>query len=496
MERAGYMRYIGTLPPTLLAEAVYGAAMRIALCFICAILCLSSPLAAQSLAIPAPAPIAAPPASPLPTLAASQAAGQPLQATLTQIFATVPQFASINATVETGVVTLTGKVSTPDARKGAQAVAERFEGVVYVMNAIRLETEVESRLEPVLQRFRELYTRGMESLPVLSLAVGVLVLFALLGRVFRRWGWPYSRLTGNPLLRGLMAQAVGLAMVLFGLLLALDLLGLTPFIGAIAGAAGIFGIALGFAFRDVVENYLAGILLSVRSPFSFKDWIEVAGHQGSVVRLTTRELVLLTLENNHIRLPNAQVFKAVIINYTRNPIRGFSVMVGVGVEERLERVQQVGTDALAAMPGVVTDPRPVMRVEQLGDFSVSVRFRAWVNQEHHDFLKVQSEAVRRLKTALDAADVDMPFPVYNLINLPVEAVPAAFLPPAMASARSQREAEVALPVGSLVQTAAAVLPKDEDPVDVERDSFLDEQIAQETATADEPNLLDEYTTRA
>ena len=163
------------------------------------------------------------------------------------------------------------------------------------------------------------------------------------------------------------------------------------------------------------------MLLSIQQPFNVNDVVEVGDHQGRVVRLTAREVVLLTFEGNHVRLPNATVFKSVTVNYTRNPRRLFCFDVGVGVQEDLVAVTRLGIDTLDAMNGVLPEPGPFARIEALGDFAVIVRFHGWVNQRDADFFKVQSEAIRLVKTAFDEAGIDMPEPTQRILTRRMEA---------------------------------------------------------------------------
>ncbi len=114
------------------------------------------------------------------------------------------------------------------------------------------------------------------------------------------------------------------------------------------------------------------------------------------------------------RIPNADVYKGVILNYTRNPQRRFSFGVGVGVNEDLQRAQQLGVAVLQFMDGVQDQPPPMALVEELGESNVLVRFFGWVDQTTHNFIKVKSEAIRQVKKALDDAGIDMPEPIYRV----------------------------------------------------------------------------------
>lgn len=232
-------------------------------------------------------------------------------------------------------------------------------------------------------RLREIWRR----VPLYGIAVGLVIGFAVLARLLGEWTFPFRAFSRSPLIRGILAQVTATVVFLFGVLAALELLDAAALVGAVLGAAGVLGLAIGFAFRDIAENYLASLLLGLRRPFAADDHVVIDTQEGMVVRLTTRETILLSLEGNHIRLPNAMVYKSVIVNYTRNPLRRFDLTVGIGNGEELARAQRIGVEALRDVRGVVADPGPFARVEALGDSSVEVRFFGWVDQREADWFK-------------------------------------------------------------------------------------------------------------
>ena len=154
--------------------------------------------------------------------------------------------------------------------------------------------------------------------------------------------------------------------------------------------------------------------MSLRQPFSPRDHVVIDGNEGVVVSMTSRATILMTLDGNHLRLPNALVFRSVTLNYTRNPSRRFEFDVGIGVGEDLVTAQLIGTAELSHLPGVMQTPPPRAYIAALGDSNVQVRFLGWVDQRSHDFLMVRSEAIRTVKLALEAADMDMPEPIYRV----------------------------------------------------------------------------------
>ena len=134
--------------------------------------------------------------------------------------------------------------------------------------------------------------------------------------------------TGNILLRSVLGSVIAVLIVIGGILAALHLLGMTEAVLSFLGLAGVVTLAVGFAFRDFAENFIASVMLGVR-PFRVGDYIEVAGKAGVVRSLNTRTTVLVTLDGSHVHIPNAMIFKEIVQNKTASTsVRGsFDVVV-------------------------------------------------------------------------------------------------------------------------------------------------------------------------
>ncbi len=192
------------------------------------------------------------------------------------------------------------------------------------------------------------------------------------------------------------------------------MLGATALLGAVLGGAGVIGIALGFAVRDTVDNYVSSLMLSLRQPFRANDHVVIEGNEGRVVRLTSRATILMTLDGNHLRIPNSIVFKAVILNYTRNPERRFQFDLGVDADDNPVDGMAVGLEAVNALLFVLDRPKANAIIQDVGDSNIVLRFFGWVDQTHTDFLKGRSLAIKAAKTALEDAGFALPEPIYRL----------------------------------------------------------------------------------
>lgn len=325
-----------------------------------------------------------------------------------------PALAEVRVDAAGSVVQLTGEVISEEARTLAATLAGAVEGVIEVDNQLRLSLEVGSRLNDAWQQVKLKMLRLLAATPLLAIAIAIIALASWLG------GWIGRRLhllklgSRNPYLQGLLGQAVRIVVFVAGVLVALDVLGATALVGAVLGSAGVMGIVIGFAFRDLAENQLAGVLLSLRRPFEPGDLIELEGFEGIVVTLNSRATILMTRDGNHVRLPNAMVFKSAMFNYTRNPKRRLTFELGVGNSEDLSEAQRIAIEKLSTMRAVLVDPPPRALIKEAGDSSVIMGFYAWIDQRETDYYKARSEAIRLVKAALEDAGMDLPEPIYRM----------------------------------------------------------------------------------
>jgi small conductance mechanosensitive channel len=393
------------------------------------------------------------------------------------VFAQVEELQKLEVRVQSGVVTLSGEIASARTRDEALALVRRTEGVVMVVDRLTETAAVAAKLSPAIAKLRELGKTATAKLPLIAISVVIVVLFWMLANFLHsRRGW-LRRSRISSLGQTLVRRLIRIAVIGIGLVVALEVLDATAIVGTVLGAAGLAGLAIGFAFKNILENYLSGILLSTRNPFEIGDVIEINSRIGKVALLTARDTVLVTMDGNHLRIPNSIVINSELINFTRNPRRRFDFSVGVSVNLDLSDARRIGLEALAGNSGVLTDPKPIALVDNLGDSTVSLKFIAWMDQTRHDFLKTRSESIRMVKEAFDAAGVEMPEPIYRVFLRNPDA-PAGGEDPGKPgkSAPAQAGAKSA-PAGKAIES------------DLAADRTIDEQVAEEQRISDEPNLL-------
>ena len=234
---------------------------------------------------------------------------------------------------------------------------------------------------------------------------GLPIVFAL-SRWVRRFG--ASRIGPQVgLVSGKLVFYVGLATLTVTTMIELGF-SLTPLLGA----AGVLGIALGFASQTSVSNIIAGLFVLAERPFVVDDLIEVDAIRGRVLSVDTMSVKLRTLDNRFVRIPNETVIKSVVVNLTRFPIRRLDVRIGVAYREDPERVRRVLFEIAEANPIALMEPEPLVIFEGFGESSLDLLFAVWTTQDNWLSLKnsIQEDIWRRF----EAEGIEIPFPHRSL----------------------------------------------------------------------------------
>ncbi|WP_201598496.1 mechanosensitive ion channel family protein [Psychrobacter vallis] len=330
------------------------------------------------------------------------------------IFSEIEGLQAVNVSVTQGVVTLTGE--TPNEKKAQQAInlTNRLTDVVTVEDRIDRTLDVQDNVTTVYQGLMVQAKTLIKALPLLLVGLVIFALVTWFGSWLSNRKKMWQRLTPNPFVAELLSQTVKVIFIIFGLILALSLIGAETILGTLLGGAGVIGIAVGFAVKDTIENYIASLMLSIRQPFRARDHIVINGQEGIVVRLTSRATILMTLDGNQLRIPNAEVFKGTILNYTKNPERRFTFELGVDTNDDPLAAIKVGIDAIHTLEFVLDEPKASAAITNVGDSNIILEFQIWVDQSKTDFGKARSIAIRETKHALENAGFSLPEPIYRL----------------------------------------------------------------------------------
>ncbi|WP_198333176.1 mechanosensitive ion channel domain-containing protein [Legionella clemsonensis] len=312
--------------------------------------------------------------------------------------------------VKDGIVFLKGKTKTKEYKVWAETLAHNTQDVVAVVNQIEIVgPSVWDFQRQLSVGFNEQWKALLRNLPLVILSLFILIIFWLTAKFIAT----ISRKALNarnlhPLLSNVIAHAVSFLCILFGVYIILRLLGLTTIAFTVLGGTGIIGIILGIAFKNITENLLASILLSIQNPFRNEDLIEVAGVTGYVQGLTTRATLLMTPDGHLVQVPNAIVYQSNIYNYTSNSSRRENFIIGIEGSASISTAQEVALETLEKHPAILKDPEPLVLVDNILAGTVNLRIYFWLNGNKYNWQKVKSSAMRLVKSAFQEAGITIP----------------------------------------------------------------------------------------
>lgn len=332
-----------------------------------------------------------------------------IQARLQRILEASGWFTDPKVEVREGIVFLDGFSGTLEQSDWAGALAARTEDVVAVVNRIEIEPDIDWDLSPALQEIQRISTAAQRAVPVILIGAVILLITWQIARLAARFmGWVLGNRIASPLMLTVVSRAFAVPVFVLGLYLVLQISGLTNLALTVLGGTGVAGIIIGFAFRDIAENFLASLLLSVRNPFRAGDLVRVGEAEGIVTNLNTRSTVLLTQEGNHVQIPNALVFKSVITNFSSNPSRRGDFSVGISYDDRTSEAQEIVEKVLTSHPAVRHDPAPIVVVDELAASTVNLKVFFWFDSDTHSPIKLRSALMRQTKQALLDGGISMP----------------------------------------------------------------------------------------
>jgi len=259
----------------------------------------------------------------------------------------------------------------------------------------------------------------------LMLLIGLPALLAFSGWLRNAIGKRYSAQQGLVAGKAIFYPGV----VLLGISILAELgFGLTPLLGA----AGIVGIAIGFASQTSVSNVISGLFLIAERPFKIDDVIQVGDTVGRVLSIDTLSVKLRTFDNRFVRIPNETIVKSQVTTITRFPIRRLDLNVGVSYREDIALVRRVLLDVAQKNPRALMEPAPAVFFDGYGDSALEFRLGVWATRER--FIDLKNSLLEEVKTRFDAEGIEIPFPHRTLYAgqgsepFPVRIVPEGTLP--------------------------------------------------------------------
>lgn len=379
---------------------------------------------------------------------------------LTDILEATTWFRAPMVAVDEGVVFMTGFTRNEAYKTWASDLAMNTQEVVAVVNRIQVDQPPILDLSGIVEQLRDIGRSVVLGLPFLLFSVVLIPVAWLAARLARKLSTRFfERSINSTLLRDVTSRSIGLLVFFVGVYLVLKVSGLTRLAVTVLGSTGVAGLAVGIAFREITENFLASIYLSINKPFLIGDYVSVAGRTGYVQGLTARTTILMTSEGNHLQIPNAIVFKNVIRNYTSNPHQRMDFTLPLAIGTRISDAQEVAMNILRDHPVVLKDPEPLVLVNDIDPVGIRLRVYFWFDSIEHSWPKVRSSVIRMIRSAFRDKGIRFAGEVAS----PEPGSPAKppeqgrhFAHPVSASAREPAEPVVSPSEGSLASDADSI----------------------------------------
>jgi small-conductance mechanosensitive channel len=204
------------------------------------------------------------------------------------------------------------------------------------------------------------------------------------------------------------------SIIIFGMIWALSQVNfnVTSFVAGL----GIIGFTVGFALKDIAENFVAGILLLLQQPFDIGDAVEVAGYGGTVTSIEIRSTTIRTWDGLLVIIPNADVYGNAITNYSKVNKRRINVSVGVGYETDLEKADVLIRQVIDVLPGIKDDPAPQVVFDAFGDSAINATVYFWIDTGEAGYFASLDAVVKGIKRTFEAESVNIPFPIRTIYN--------------------------------------------------------------------------------
>lgn len=276
----------------------------------------------------------------------------------------------------------------------------------------RFRTEVQASVQTAFARLLE------STVTIVPRALAALLVLGLFWALAASLRWimrmVFSRIVSDRTVENLIKQVAYYSVWALGLVVAADALGFDA--ETVITGLGLTSLALGFALKDILSNFVSGLLILMLRPFELGDQIVVGETEGVVERIELRATHIRTYDGRAVVVPNAEVFTSRVINNTEAPIRRGSVSLFLGYDQDLRRAVDIVANAVPLVEGVIPEPAPSVRVQELTENDIRIEARFWTDSRRSDFLTTTSAARAAIVTALKQGRIGLPNPDVRILK--------------------------------------------------------------------------------
>ena len=243
-------------------------------------------------------------------------------------------------------------------------------------------------------------------LVVLSIMIVCFILSRILKKILKKI---LRRLTVSEAVIQLITALISVLLFIFGLLVSLEVLKLERTVTSLLAGAGIAGLAIGFAFQDIVTNIIAGVIIAIRKPFDVGHTIETNNFTGKVIRIRLRIIEIDNGNGQIIIIPTRDVLQKPIINYSRTGLRKINLNIGIALNSNLDLVKKAAIEALTEINELDTEKQIEVYFKEFGTNSINITISFWINYtRNQNILNSQSKAIELIKNGFEFYKIEIP----------------------------------------------------------------------------------------
>lgn len=264
------------------------------------------------------------------------------------------------------------------------------------------------------------YHSFVSTLPKIMMGViFVILLLYFLGYIRRKLIKAIDKRVEDKLLVEFFNNILGIVNVVLALLFFLFTIDQVGLASSLLGAATVSSFVIGFAFKDIAENFLAGVIMAFNRPFRIGDTVKTGDVEGVILELSLRDTHLKTFDGKDVYVPNGQIIKNPLYNYTIDGFMRKQFVIGVDYGTDIDKARAIVLDVLKSSPGIIQDTKPPQTlISDLGTSTVNITAQYWIDtfDSNHSVSEIQSQAMKNVLNNMEAEGINMPGDVIELKN--------------------------------------------------------------------------------
>ena len=250
----------------------------------------------------------------------------------------------------------------------------------------------------------------LKLLPNIVVAIALVFVFWIIGKIAAWMVRGAAKRRDRESLAEVAGALVKWAIIILGVMLGITVIAPSMTPGDLIAGLGVSSVAIGFAFKDILQNLLAGILILLRQPFEVGDQIISQGHEGSVERIQTRATIIKTYDGRRVVIPNSDIYTDSVVVNTAFDKRRSEYDVGIGCSDDWAKARNIMEETASGIDEVLSDPAPETIPVAMGDFANIIRLRWWTKPYKSSQIHTKGEVIQAVYIALADAGIDLPYP--------------------------------------------------------------------------------------